>query len=113
VEELDEEGLHYFIEVDDHSTLFLSGQYLYNYDSEEQPRTFPCTAFAVRRHRTRGYAVDIVCLGTILEPEVFAPPFDANDFGTDAIPEDGQVITDRSYDRLKHERMASMRAPAP
>ena len=113
VEELDEEGLHYFIQLDDRSVLFLSGQYLYNYDSADQHRTFPFTAFAVRRHRTKGWVVDIVCQGAVLEPELIAPPFDANDFGTDAIPKDGQIITDRSYDRLKDERMASMRAPAP
>jgi hypothetical protein len=41
VEELDEEGLHYFIELEDHGTLFLSGQYLYNYNCEDQPRTSP------------------------------------------------------------------------
>jgi hypothetical protein len=115
VKELGEEGLHYFIELDDHSVLFLSGKYLYNYDSEDQPRTFPCTAFAVRRHRTEGYVADIVCQGSVLEPEVIAPPFDANDFGTDTIPEDGQIVTDKSYERLKAERLeaASVRTPTP
>jgi hypothetical protein len=113
VDELDEEGLHFFIELDDRSVLFLSGQYLYDYHSEDQHRTFLFTAFAVRRHRTKGWVVDILCQGAVLEPEVVAPPFDANDFGTDSIPGDGQIITDKSYDHLKDERMACMRAPAP
>ena len=42
VEEFEDEGDHYFLELDNGAVLFLSGQYLYGYD---EPRTFPCTEF--------------------------------------------------------------------
>ncbi len=84
VEEFEDEGSHYFLELDDRRVLFLSGQYLWRYDAEDQPRSFPCTEFVVRRHATKGYALDVLCGGTIIEPEVVAPPFDVHDFGTNA-----------------------------
>jgi hypothetical protein len=113
IEEFEDEGSHYFLELDDHAVLFLCGQYLYDYDAEDQPRTFPCTEFVVRRHATKGYALDVLCGGAVIEPEVIAPPFDADDFGTDAISEDGQII-DKTYDQLRAERIgANLRSPAP
>lgn len=110
IEEFEDEGSHYFIELDDHTVLFLSGQYLWDYD---RLRTFPCTEFVVRRHATKGYALDVLCGGAVIELEIIAPPFDADDFGTGGIPVDGQIITDRPYDRLKDERMSTVRTPAP
>src|SRR5262245_21050528 len=32
VDEFEDEGIHYFIELEDNSILFLSGQYLYDYE---------------------------------------------------------------------------------
>ena len=100
IEELEDEGSHYFIELQDGAVLFLSGQYLYDY---EVPRCFPCTDFVVRRHATKGFAVDVQCSGKTLEPEVIAPPLD-EDVGLrpDAY-QDGDVIRDLSYDALKAE----------
>ena len=112
IQEFDDEGSHYYIELDDRRVLFLSGQYLWDHDAEDQPRTFPCTAFVVRRHATKGYALDVLCGGAVIEPEVIAPPFDADDFGTEAIPADGQIITDKPYDRLKDEVTSRVRTPA-
>jgi hypothetical protein len=111
IQEFEDEGSHYYIELDDRRVLFLSGQYLWDHDVEDQPRTFPCTEFVVRRHATKGYALDVLCGGAVIEPDVIAPPFDADDFGTEVIPADGQIITDRPYDRLKHERMSRVRTP--
>ncbi|SHI52380.1 hypothetical protein SAMN02745216_00074 [Desulfatibacillum alkenivorans DSM 16219] len=110
VEEYDDEGLHYYLELADGGVLFLTGQYLYDYeptfdDSEiNQPRYFPCTEFSVLRHKAEGYVVDIVCRGDVLEPELVAPPFDFKDFDNDLVPEDGQIISDVSYDELKRQR---------
>lgn len=76
VEEFEDEGCHYFLELTDGRVLFLSGQYLYNYVSESDAgvgRRFPCSEFAVRRHSTEGYAVDIQCGGQVLEPDSVAP----------------------------------------
>ena len=109
VEEFEDEGLHYFLEPVDSSVLFLSGQYLYDYepitDDPElnQPRSFPCTEFTIRRHKKDGYVVDIARGGAVLEPEVMAPAFGKKVWRAKRIPEDGQVITRATYDDLKRE----------
>lgn len=109
VEEFEDEGSHYFLELEDGSVLFLSGQYLYEYETIKEgeeivnPRRFPNTEFVIRRHSVKHYVVDILCNGLVIEPEVVVPAFSMNDFGTDRIPEDGQVIADRTFEQLKNE----------
>ncbi len=110
VEEFDDEGLHYFLELIDGRVLVLSGQYLYDgepiADDPEmnRPRAFPCTAFTLRRHKTEGSVVDIRCGGPVLEPEVMAPAFRMKkDWREVGIPEDGDVIVDTTYDDLKRQ----------
>jgi hypothetical protein len=91
--------------------LYLNGQYLYDYeeitdDPElEQSRTSSCSRFAVRRHKSAGYVVDLVCGGDVLNLECVAPPFDQSDEKQGLIPEDGQVFRDRSCDPLKRQRL--------
>lgn len=109
VEEYEDEGLHYYIELADGRVLYLEGQYLYDYaaidDDPElnQPRSFPCTEFEILRHKDEGYVLDIVCGGSVLEPEVTTAAFTMEEVRR-ALLEDGQVIADRSYDSLKQER---------
>jgi hypothetical protein len=111
VEEYDDEGPHYFIELEDGSVLYLNGQYLLDYgpidDDPEfnQPRLFPCTEFTIRRHRDEGYVVEIICGGSVLTPEVMAPAFDRGEYRHGAVPEDCQVLVDRKYEEIKRERM--------
>lgn len=107
VEEYEDEGLHYFLELVDGRVLFLSGQYLYDFEpvsddpAVNRPRRFPCSEFTVVRHRIEGYVVDITCRGSILEPEIVAPSFGERVWRDGGIPADGDVITDMSYDALK------------
>ena len=113
VEEFEDEGLHYFLELADGRVLFLTGQYLYEYEPtadepvEDQPRSgsFPCTEFTIRRHKTEGYVADIVCGGSVLEPEVLAPSFGAKVWEPGAIPEDGQIFTDVTYDEMMRRHL--------
>ena len=111
VEEFEDEGMHYFIELADHGILYLNGQYLYDYgeisDDPEvnQPRTFPCSEFTVVRHKTTGDVMDIRVGGKVLPIDCVAPSFDRVDSKRDLIPEDGQIIRDRSYEAVKRERM--------
>lgn len=110
VKEFEDEGLHYFIELDDLSVLYLSGQYLYDYpqisgDDGKQKRGFPCSEFTIRRHKIGGYVVDIICRGDALPIDCEAPSFDTNDGKLNLIPMDGQLFRDRSYDELKKERL--------
>lgn len=109
VEEFEDEGLHFFLELTDGRVLFLSGQYLYDYepnpDTGATRRLFPCTEFTVRRHKKEGYTAEIVCGGTVLEPEMMAPSFGKKVWQRNQIPEDGALITGVSYDRLKQDHM--------
>lgn len=101
VEELEDEGLHYFIELEDGAVLFLSGQYLYDYDPDfAGTRRMPCSRFEVRRHRVEGYALEIVCSGEVMEPEATAEPFREEDWDRLHL-EDGAVIRDRLYEEVR------------
>jgi len=112
VEEFEDEGSHYFVELADGSVLRLSGQYLYEYEpitddpDLNQARRFPCTRFTVRRHRDTGDGIDLICAGEVLEPEFTAPPFSEDAW--EQAGADGTVITDRTYDDLlaEHKRRA-------
>jgi hypothetical protein len=110
VEESEDEGSHYFLELEDRSVLYLGGQFLYEYEPlNKTTRMFPCTQFTVRRHRANGFVVDILCSGQVLEPELIAPPFSLDDFEQlDSIAE-LQIIQDKSYDQVKAERLATTR----
>jgi hypothetical protein len=87
-EEFEDEGSHYFIELADGSLLYLTGQYLYDYE----PPRFPCTEFVIRRHRHERYVVDIACAGVVLEPHRIALPFTAADCDAGRIPQDGDLV---------------------
>ncbi|MEF9404779.1 MULTISPECIES: hypothetical protein [Ralstonia solanacearum species complex] len=109
VEAFEDEGLHFYIELADGRVLYLNGQYLYDYepitDDPEfnQARSFPCTEFAVLRHKDAGYVLHIDCAGTVLEPGIMAQPFGRADFRR-GMPEDGEIIVDESYERIKRQR---------
>ncbi|WP_395744312.1 hypothetical protein [Prosthecobacter sp.] len=113
VTEREDEGCQYFIELTDGSVLFLQGQYLYDFEpitddpDENQPRRFPCTEFVVSRDVEGRYFIQLDCHGTALEPECLAPPFSRRDYREDRVPDDGDIISDISYDELKRQRMAA------
>ncbi len=107
VAEYEDEGPHYFLELTNGAVLYLTGQYLYDFEPIEddpelnQPRRFPCTHFVIHRHSTEHYVVELQCLGPALDPECSCPPFSRRAYRSGQIPEDGAVISDRSYDQLK------------
>lgn len=112
VEEFEDEGTHYYVELEDGRVLYLNGQYLYDYEPMDddpdvsQPRSFPCTEFETVRHRTEGGVISITCRGHVLTPEIEAPHYTKADFKAGLIPEDGQILTD-SYDEIKRRRIKS------
>ena len=73
-----------------------------------EPR-FPCDAFLVRRHRHEGYVVDIQCTGQPLKPELLAPPFGEDVWRQGALPKDGAIIVDATYDQIKRLRIGPLR----
>ena len=118
VEEFEDEGLHYYLELVDGRVLFMTGQYLYDYepidetdDGEAEPRRFPCSTFVVRRHRTERYVLDIQCAGQTMEPELTAPPFGEDVWREGSIPEDGAIIMNATYDEIKRLRTGPLRIP--
>lgn len=107
IQEFEDEGQHFFIELADGRVLFLSGQYLYDYEAivddpeRIRPRTFPCTEFEVLRHARLGYVLEIRCAGQPLTPEVVAPPFSFEGAVPDNFPEDGDIMSDMTFAALK------------
>jgi hypothetical protein len=102
VDSFDDQGLNYFIELAEGGVLYLGGQYLDQYmpmPEINEPRKFPSTEFTIRRHRIEGWVLDIQSQGKVFEPEKSFPAFAEADF--DLVPNDGEVIRDRSYDDLK------------
>jgi hypothetical protein len=112
VREFEDEGCQYFIELNDGSTLFLGGQYLYDYEpmdgARQQARKFPTTEFVVLRDKRDGLIVDVIRSGNVIEPEVEVPSFTRADHESGRAPRDGDIISDRSYDQLKKEWSKSM-----
>jgi hypothetical protein len=105
VDECKDKGPHYFLELEDGGVLHLSGTYLYEYEPiEGSLRHFPCTQFTVRRHAEVGYVVDLICGGIVIEPEVEAPPFSAQEFEAGRVPEDGVILRNLTFDQLRHQR---------
>lgn len=112
VEEFEDEGSHYYIELEDGSVLFLSGQYLYDFEPVDsgrcrQARRFPCTEFEILRRKDGLWVLDILCSGEVLEPEIVAPPFGTGEYENCEVPREGEIITGQSYDVLKRERLAA------
>ena len=106
MEEMEDEGSNYFVELEDGRVLFISGQFLYECEPEQpgEPRQFPCTEFELVRRTDTGDLLDLICRGQPLEPEALAPAFTIADFQTGWTPENLEII-DRSYDELKAERL--------
>jgi hypothetical protein len=105
VRESEQEGPHYFLELEEGGILHLCGSYLFDYEpSEGSLRHFPCTQFTVRRHAEVGYVVDLLCDGIVIEPEVDAPAFTVKEFEAHRVPEDGAILRDVSFDDLRHQR---------
>jgi len=100
-EAADDDGPHYFLELEGGGVLHLCGAYLYQYEpAKGVPRYFPCTRFTVRRHAEGGQVVDLLCGGFVIEPEIEAPPFHARDFARGLVPDDGEVLQEPGFEEL-------------
>lgn len=75
VNEFDDEGLHYFIELENKKVLYLNGQYLYDYEKIEEPsdsginqdKTFPCTDFVVQINKEGPFVFNVKIDGQLIE----------------------------------------------
>jgi hypothetical protein len=89
VEEFEDEGIGFYLDIGDGKVLFLQGQYLYEYEDEHQ---FPCTRFTLTRTPHTSAVFDLRCEGDYLPPIHTNPPFEVKDYKNDQAPYDGQVL---------------------
>jgi len=89
-----DEGPSYFVELTDRRVLFISGHQ-------------PCTSFVLRRLRGSGHIVELVCSGAVLDPEVMTLPFTRGERQQKRVPTNGAIITARSYEAIRSERLAA------
>jgi hypothetical protein len=112
------EGLHYFIELEDAAVLYLpavlylNDDKLYAYepiaDDPElnQPRRFPNTEFCVRKHRTKGHLIDLTFTGGVFEPEIVLQIQHRDEYQSLLELKPNSVVYNRTYDQIKAERLA-------
>ncbi|HEX2188263.1 MAG TPA: hypothetical protein VHG51_05160 [Longimicrobiaceae bacterium] len=99
VEESEDEGSAFYLLLEDGRVLFLAGQYLYD---EEEDGRFPCTEFVLVRTPLTRLVLDLRCTGAPLPPCGVRPPFTAEEFRADRVPEDGAVL-ETDFDRLRRD----------
>jgi hypothetical protein len=96
VEEYEDEGLSFFLLLDEGGTLFLSGQYLY----EPVEDGFPWQSFEIVRVVSAGWVLRVVPLGARVTPSRTRGPFSEHELESGAVPADG-TIESRDFDALK------------
>jgi hypothetical protein len=87
VEEFEDEGLSYYLLLDDGHTLFVSGQYLY----DPAERGFPWRSFEVVRIPNEHWVLKVTPLSESLKPSHRRQPFTTAEIERDAVPLDGTV----------------------
>lgn len=85
VKEFEDEGSSYFLRLTDGQVLFLSGQYLYDY---EESKRFPCVDFDIVRRSRLDFVIEVVCRGAYIAPSKILKPFRVEQFEKDKVPED-------------------------
>ena len=96
VEEREDEGLSYYLLLDDGRTLFLSGQYLY----EPADNGFPWESFELVHASSGSWVLRVVALGPRLNPSVTRGPFVDHERSSGSIAADG-TIEQRDFNALK------------
>jgi len=99
VEEFEDEGIGFYLDIGEGKVLFLQGQYLYDDETEHQ---FPCTRFTLMRAPYTGTIFDLKCEGTYFEPVHTNPAFNIKEYKTGQVPCDGQVL-DVDFESLKKQ----------
>lgn len=95
VKEGEDEGLSFYLLLDDGRTLFLSGQYLY----EPVEAGFPWTSFDLVQAPVGGWIIRLVQGGPALIPSRTRGPFTDSEYRSGAVPEDC-TIAPRDFSAL-------------
>jgi hypothetical protein len=89
VQELEDEGTHWFLRLRDGRVLFVSGQHL---AALAEARTFPASAVEVSRSPLGRVVVGVEGDGAHLPPSAVLPPFPAGRVRAGDVPSDGDVL---------------------
>ncbi|HTE18547.1 MAG TPA: hypothetical protein VK689_09225 [Armatimonadota bacterium] len=93
VEEFEDEGPGFFLDVGDRQLLFLQGQYLYDYlptyQEEDMEPSFPCRRLRIARTPHGRTFRGIELLGAPLPPSRVRPSFAEGEY----VPQDGEIVT--------------------
>jgi hypothetical protein len=88
VAEAEDEGLSFFLRLQDGEVLFISGQYLYEFEGT----AFPSTLFEVTRTPTSRIVLDFRPLGQSLTPNTERPAFSEADWEQFGALDDGVLL---------------------
>jgi hypothetical protein len=88
VREFEDEGSSYYLRLSDGRVLFLTGQYMYEYEDE---RAFPCTRFTLERAPESQLFLALTELGPPLAPSAILPPFTEAELRA-GLPADGALL---------------------
>jgi hypothetical protein len=89
IEEFEDEGSQYYLQLADGGVLFLGGQYLYE---PEDDGTFPNTRIRTTRGARSRLLLDLECLGTPLATSAKCRPFTTEDHRAGVVPDDGAIL---------------------
>jgi hypothetical protein len=89
VDEFEDEGISYFVHLVDGRVLFLTGQYLYEFDDEKQ---FPNTAFTIVRTPLSRMVLEFEVQGRYFAPMHTREPFTDAEYRQGLVPSDGDVL---------------------
>jgi hypothetical protein len=98
VTEFEDEGSSYYLALAGGGVLFLSGQYLYEFEAGEDengqptPARFPCRRFALERAAASGLFLALEPLGPPFEPSGTLPSFSDADHHAGGVPSDGDRL---------------------
>jgi len=90
IEEFEDEGSNYYLELADSTVLFLSGQYLYELEEDHK---FPSSQVKIVRTSGTKTVLDIVCSGNYITPSAVLPAFSKERLRKGDIPSDGEILS--------------------
>jgi hypothetical protein len=89
VDEFEDEGMGFYLDVGGGRVLFLQGQYLYD---DVDAKRFPCTRFELVRTLHSKTVFSLKCLGEYLTPVHTNPPFTPEEYTSDKGHYDGDEL---------------------
>jgi len=99
VAEKEDEGSHYFLHLADGSVLYLTGQYLYEYESRKRKK-FPSTRFDIVVAPQSRLVLRIISRGEYLEPVKNLKPFRPELYQAGEVPDDLEIVS-ISWDEIE------------